>query len=134
MPEDRGPREKRPEPDSSNAGQGSQTGKGQESNQAGKNQEPGQANVPTKERPRGPEQGMRMFGAIAPSMIPLGLKMGMTYLRFKKRAQKGEKIFRKELKAQGLDAETASKLTDMYMETSHVMKNMVFKNLGREWA
>ena len=46
------------------------------------------------------------------------------FLSFKIQAKKGGKIFEKELISQGLDKETAKKLTEAYMEPSRIRQYM----------
>ena len=65
---------------------------------------------------------IKMFGIILPSLPSLTIKLGATFLRFKKNAQRAEKVFRKELIKQGLDKETANSLTEQYMEGSKIQK------------
>jgi len=61
---------------------------------------------------------MKMFGIFLPKLPSLTIRLGATFLRFKKNAQRAEKAFKKELLNQGLDKETASELTKKYMEGS----------------
>jgi len=72
--------------------------------------------------------GIRYAGALTPSLIPLILKLGTTYLRFKKKAQKAARIFQKELRAQGIDKQTAKAMTEIYLESSHILRNFDFSD------
>ena len=72
-----------------------------------------------KERDRRP---MKLFGMLLPSLPALTIRLGGTFLRFKKDAQRAEKAFKKELIKQGIDKQTAKDLTDQYMEGSKIQK------------
>ena len=61
---------------------------------------------------------MKMFGIFFPKLPSLTIRLGATFLRFKKNAQRAEKAFRKELINQGIDKQTAKDLTERYMEGS----------------
>ncbi|MCK4717993.1 MAG: hypothetical protein KAT70_04920 [Thermoplasmata archaeon] len=78
--------------------------------------------------------GVQTIGALLPHILPLGWKLGLSYLRFKKRAQRAEKIFRKELNANGLDRETAKKLTENYMNSSHALRTIALSGVRGRWA
>ena len=65
---------------------------------------------------------MKLFGILLPSLPSLTIRLGATFLRFKKNAQKAEKVFRKELISQGLDKQTANDLTEKYMEGSKIQR------------
>lgn len=54
-----------------------------------------------------------------PSMI---FRLGIEAFRFKSRAYKAARIFRKELTRQGLDTTTTQRLTDYYLEGSDPFK------------
>jgi hypothetical protein len=71
-------------------------------------------------------EGIRYTGALAPSLIPLVLKLGATYLKFKRRAQKAGRIFQKELRSQGIDKQTARAMTEIYLESSHILSSFDF--------
>ena len=60
------------------------------------------------EREVGP---IKIFGMLLPSIPSLTIKLTTTLLRFKKDAQKAGKTFKKELRKQGIDKETANELT-----------------------
>ena len=64
--------------------------------------------------------GFRILGMIIPSLPSLIFRLGGVFLKFKREAKKGGKIFQKELISQGLDATTAAALTDMYLESSSI--------------
>ena len=63
---------------------------------------------------------IKVFGIILPSIPSLIFRLGKIFLSFKRQAKKGGKIFEKELRSQGLDKETAKKLTEAYMEPSRI--------------
>jgi hypothetical protein len=67
---------------------------------------------------------VKIFGIILPSLPTLMFKFGRIFLRFKRDAKKAGKVFRKELMKQGLDKETASELTEIYMNGSKI-KNFI---------
>lgn len=48
------------------------------------------------------------------------LKLGFVFVKFKRRARKGGYAFKKELLNQGMDPKIASKLTDIYMQSSNL--------------
>jgi len=72
-----------------------------------------------EERDKGP---IRFFGILLPSLPSLIIKFGGVFLRFKRNAKKAGKVFRKELMKQGLDKQTATGLTDIYLEGSDLSK------------
>ena len=63
-----------------------------------------------------------MFISILPSLL---IKSGGAFLRFKRQAKKGGKIFQKELINQGIDKKTAVELTNNYLEGSEFFKTMM---------
>ena len=65
---------------------------------------------------------LKMFGFLLPSLPGLTIRLGSTFLRFKKNAQKAEKTFKKELIKQGIDKQIAKALTEKYMESSKIQK------------
>jgi len=65
---------------------------------------------------------IKLFGMMLPSMPKLTLRLTATFLRFKRNANKAGKVFKKELLKQGIDDKTASELTDIYLESSHIRK------------
>jgi hypothetical protein len=71
-------------------------------------------------------EGIRLAGVLIPSLIPLVFKLGKTYLRFKKDAQKAGKIFQKELRANGIDKETAQAMTEIYLNSSRILRAFDF--------
>ncbi len=79
-------------------------------------------------RPRAKE-GIRYAGALMPSLLPLMFRLGKTYLRFKKDAQKASRIFEKELRANGLDKGTAKAMTALYLESSRVLRAFDFSGM-----
>ena len=67
--------------------------------------------------------GLRYATRIIPKSIPLALRLGGTYAKFKWNSRKGIKTFEKELKAQGLDDETTDALTKLYKDSSKIPKS-----------
>jgi len=66
----------------------------------------------------------RFFGMMLPSMPSLMIRLGGTFLRFKRDAKKAGKVFRKELISQGLDKKTAAELTEIFLDGSNLTKYM----------
>lgn len=62
--------------------------------------------------------------------IPLAIKLGFTYLGFKRRAKKAGKIFKRQLIEDGVDPKTADILTEDYLATSHIISRAV-KEIGK---
>ena len=62
------------------------------------------------------------------NITPLTIKLGFSYLKFKKRVQKAEKIFRNELKSQNLNQEIIDKFVRQYLESSRFIKNFTSSN------
>ena len=67
-------------------------------------------------------KSMKIFGMILPSLPHLILRFGGVYLKFRSEAKKGARIFQKELLKQGIDKETAEELTEIYLESSNLLK------------
>jgi hypothetical protein len=65
---------------------------------------------------------IRLFGMILPSLPSILFRSGGAFLRFKREAKKGGRIFQKELIKQGLDKATASELTDIYLDGSNLFR------------
>jgi hypothetical protein len=65
---------------------------------------------------------IKLFGMMLPSIPKLTLRLTANFLRFKRNANKAGKVFKKELLNQGIDNKTASELTDIYLEGSHIHK------------
>jgi hypothetical protein len=63
---------------------------------------------------------IKFFGLIIPKIPFLMFRFTGIFLRFKSDANKAGKIFHKELIKNGINEETASDLTDIYMESSHI--------------
>ena len=63
---------------------------------------------------------VKIFSMIFTSMPSLLFRLGGTYLRFKKEAQKAEKIFKRELIKQGIDKKIAEDLARIYSEGSNI--------------
>jgi hypothetical protein len=87
--------------------------------------------MPWKNRGGGGE-GFRIAGAMIPSLIPLMLRLGKTYLKFKKDAQKAGRIFEKELRANGLDKTTAKAMTEIYLNSSRILSAFDFSEMVRQ--
>jgi len=68
---------------------------------------------------------IELFGAIIPFLPRLFLKSGWAFLRFKMEAKRAGDIFQKELIDQGLDKNTATRITEIYLEGSNVFKSLV---------
>jgi len=58
--------------------------------------------------------GLRMFGAVLPSLPAMMFKFLGEYVRFKGTVDVAAKTFDRELIAQGIDPETARQLTELY--------------------
>jgi len=84
--------------------------------------------MPRKNREGGGE-GFRIAGAMIPSLIPLMLRLGKTYLKFKKNAQKAGRIFEKELRANGIDKKTAREMTEIYLDSSRILSAFDFSDM-----
>jgi len=69
-----------------------------------------------------PIKWMGMILSLTPSLL---LKSGGAFLRFKRKAKKGGKVFKKELVNQGFDKKTASELTDIYLSGSNLIQTMM---------
>ena len=67
-------------------------------------------------------RSIRFFGILLPSLPGLVIRFGGLFLRFKRDAKKAGKVFRKELINQGIDKETATELTEIYMEGSDISR------------
>lgn len=65
---------------------------------------------------------IKLFGIMLPSMPSLLFRLSGTFLRFKSKANKAGKVFRKELIKQGIDKKTATELTSIYMQSSQIRK------------
>ena len=67
---------------------------------------------------------VQVFGTFLSSFPSLMFKFGGAFLRFKIQAKKAGKIFQEELIKQGLDKTTASELTEVYLDGSHLFDYM----------
>jgi len=56
-----------------------------------------------------------------PVMVALGFRLGIAYLKFKRKAKKAAGVFERELLAGGIDKASARRLTQMYLESSRVV-------------
>jgi hypothetical protein len=68
---------------------------------------------------------IKWFGMIISFTPSLLVKSGGAFLRFKRQAKKGGKVFKKELINQGFDRKTASELTEEYLKGSHLIQTMM---------
>ena len=68
---------------------------------------------------------IKWFGMIISFTPSLLVRSGGAFLRFKRQAKKGGRVFRKELISQGFDKKTASELTEIYMSGSHLFTSMM---------
>ena len=75
-----------------------------------------ETNIDKERRP------IRAFGILLPSLPGLIFRFGGLFLRFKRDAKKAGKVFRTELINQGIDKQTATELTEIYMEGSDVSR------------
>ena len=66
------------------------------------------------------ENPIKLFGMMLPSMPSLTIRFTGMFLRFKRNANKAGRVFKKELLKQGVDKKTATELTEIYMQSSHV--------------
>lgn len=57
-----------------------------------------------------------------PVMVKVGFRLGVAYLKFKRKAKKAAGVFERELLAGGIDRDSAKKLTEMYLESSMVVR------------
>jgi hypothetical protein len=76
-----------------------------------------------EERERRP---IYFLGILFPKLPSLTIRLGGTFLRFKRNANKAGKVFKNELIKQGIDKNTAIGLTEIYMDTSHI-RNFIQK-------
>jgi hypothetical protein len=65
---------------------------------------------------------IKLFGIMLPSMPSLIFRLVGTFLRFKRDANKAGKVFRNRLIEQGIDEKTATELTEIYLQSSHIRK------------
>jgi hypothetical protein len=68
---------------------------------------------------------IKWFGMIISVTPSLLIRSGGAFLRFKRQAKKGGKVFKKELINQGFDKKTASELTGIYLDGSHLIQSMI---------
>ena len=65
---------------------------------------------------------IKLLGIMLPSMPLLIFRLSGTLLRFKSRANRAGKVFKKELIDKGIDKKTATELTEIYLQSSHIRK------------
>lgn len=63
---------------------------------------------------------IKLLGTLFSSTPSLMFRLGATFLRFKRDANKAGKVFRKKLIEQGIDKKTAAELTEVYLESSRI--------------
>ena len=68
---------------------------------------------------------IKWLGMFLPFLPSLMLKSGGAFLRFKRQAKKGGKVFQKELIDQGIDKKTAAELTQTYTEGSELLRSLM---------
>jgi hypothetical protein len=81
-------------------------------------------------KPRRVTTGQVVFAGVT-SSIPLMVKLGFVYLGFKRKAKKAGKVFKKELIANGINDDVATRLTEEYLKGSHFLRQFDFSNLAR---
>lgn len=74
----------------------------------------------------GNTNGLRFMGVIISSAPSLIFRGGCWFLKFKRQANKGARVFRKELLRQGFDKTNADALTDLYLKPSSLKQYMTF--------
>lgn len=68
-----------------------------------------------------------IFGVVISFLPSLMLRLAGAFLKFKREAKKGGRAFQKVLIAQGLDAKIATRLTEVYLESSNLRQYMIKK-------
>ena len=66
------------------------------------------------------------FGVALPMLPRLMVRFTGAFLRFKSHARRGGRFFHKELLQQGVDKETAEKLTERYLEGGNLFQYIPF--------
>ena len=75
----------------------------------------------------------KIVATVIASMPPLVLRLGVKYLRMKKRVQKASKAFEAELVANGIDPGTAWRLAMDYEENSRFVEEFMRSATGGRW-
>jgi hypothetical protein len=75
----------------------------------------------TRERARN-DNPMKIFGMIIPSLPSILFRCSGEYLRFRSKARKGGYLFQNKLIDQGVDRNTAERLTEIYLDGSNFFK------------
>ena len=75
-----------------------------------------------EEQDNGNNRYINIFGVIIPSLPSLMIRFGGLFLRFKREAKKGGRIFQRELINQGIDKKTAMELTEVYLQGSNLLQ------------
>lgn len=66
-------------------------------------------------------EDFREYVALAVRKGPkLALRIGVKYLKVKKKAQRAERRFRRRLETSGMDPESAARLAEMYSSTTSI--------------
>ena len=73
-----------------------------------------------KGKENGDKNPVKLFSMVLSSMPSLIFRLGGTFLRFRKEAQRAGKIFKKELIEQGIDKNIAEELSKIYTEGSNI--------------
>jgi len=63
---------------------------------------------------------VKLFSMVLSSVPSLVFRLGGTFLRFRKDAQRAGKIFKKELIKQGIDKNTAEEFSKIYTQGSSI--------------
>ena len=74
------------------------------------------------------EEMPKIIGIVLAKSPKLVLKISWRYLKAKKKAQRAEAVFRKRLKARGMEPETIEKLAQKYSST--VSLRAIMKEIG----
>jgi len=68
---------------------------------------------------------------MVPRSIPLLIKLGVEYLRFKRRVKKAAGIFKKELLTAGVDKDSAKRLTREYLRGARMMRQFDLSSMAK---
>jgi hypothetical protein len=72
----------------------------------------------------------KIVASVIASMPPMIFRVGVEYLRMKKRVQRASKVFEAELVANGIDPGTAWRLAMEYEENSRFVENAMRSATG----
>jgi hypothetical protein len=73
----------------------------------------------------GKKDVFHLFSTMLPHLSLLTFKLGFEFLRFKKEAKKGSRIFHEELIKQGINETQAAKLTELYYKGSDILHHLL---------